>query len=214
MRYFYTEFNINPSFSQFPVPEFCRKTCSSFFTANVGQGEILKKRYDQRALYIRGARKLKALNINNSHITYWSELWFNEQGDVIDPGIENLSLQSNLLTEFVVTEERRKLRYLDLSNNKGLGEIYLPTCRNLEIIKLNRINEISTVTLGLDSRRIKRLEMKDCPIINSGVLSSFTFSSEPGFVDLTGSTITLNEEDQEVLDFLNFNNYVVKGLNN
>lgn len=215
MRYFYTEFNIDPEisrFSPYPVPEFCRRICSSYFTANVGEGEIIKKRFDQRALYIRGARKIKALNINNSHITYWSDLWLNNKGEVIDPLIENLTLQSNLLQEFVITEERRKLRYLDLSNNLGLGEIYLPSCSRLEVVKLNKINEVSQVTLGLDAKRLKRLEMKECGVINPGVLSSFTFSSEPGFVDFTGSTLRLSEEDQEVLDFLEFNNYTVKGV--
>ena len=193
------------------IPEFCRKTCSNFFASNSGRGEIIKKFTNTRAVYIEGAYKIESLVIRNSYINYWSDLWYDPSGNVIDPRIKNLSLQNNRLSEYVVTEERPRLKYLDLSNNPELNRVYLPLAGSLEIVKLNGLNALTDVSLGKNSNKLRRLEIKDCGGMGRGVLSSFVFSRDSGYVDLTNSAISLSDEDRDVIEFLRLNNYTLVG---
>lgn len=210
--YIYSEFSINPDASGFVFPEFCRKTCSSFFAANAGSGEILKKFRNTRAVYIEGTKKIDSLVIRNSSITYWSDLWFDQTGSVVDPKIKNLSLQNNLLTELIITENRSRLKYLDLTNNFNLTTISIPLARNMEVVKLNNISSLVDVQIGRNSQKLRRLEIKNCSNLAPGVLSSFVFSTTPGFVDLSNTNAVFSTEDVEVLEFLNLNGYRILGV--
>lgn len=202
MKSISTEFSIQTPAK--PIP-FCKDVCPNYFSSNTGSGEIIKKNYNTRALRIQGYNELWSLALKNCGITYWADLWWDNNTQLtVDPKIAALNLSGNQLTEFTVEEERSKLVVLDLSLNERLEKVYLPISPKLKAVKLNGIqgDGLAEANVGRNSLGLERLEMRQS-FIRAGVLSSFVFRVvEGGVLDLRGAEIEFNEEDSEVLDFL------------
>lgn len=216
----YTEFkiNLNPrppfltSANAFPpdiLPEFCKDTCFNYFSSGSGQGEISPKRYDTRVLYINNSSKIFTLSVKNYFISYWSDVWYNEKKEVVDPEIVRVDLKNNKLSSFIVEEERKNLQYLDLSGNRELTELYIPLMPELTILKLNNMDGLLTALVSSPvSPKLSRLEMKNT-VINPNIISQMSFSGEPGLLDFTGSEVNFSENDLEVLDYLSLTGYTI-----
>ena len=190
-------------------PEFCKDTCFNYFSSPSGSGEIAPKFRDSRVLYLNNVSKIYTLELKSALISYWGDVWLNKDHKVIDPKIFRLNLQNNRLEVFSIEEERSELRYLDLSGNRELTDIYAPLTPKLQSIKLNRLTNINSVVVNSGSvPTISRVEMKQCNI-SPGVISSIPFSIEQGILDIRGSELSLNEDDNETLEFLEIYGYTI-----
>ena len=204
-----TEFSIDSTRSQNPVPDFCKDVCYNYFSSGSGQGEIAQKLKNTRVLYINNHSKVYTLVLKSSFITYWGDVWQNKEKFVVDPGIVRMNLQNNLLQEFKIEEERRDLEFLDLSSNSELTTVYLPLCPSLRILKLNKLPLLESVFIGSNrTPEISRVELINSRV-PAGLISGIKFSNVPGYLDLTGATTEFNDEDLEVLEFLRFAGYTV-----
>ena len=207
----HTEFSISRDFISNPLPNLERNSGYCFFSANTGEGEIIKKRYDRCAVMIRDYDELRGLTIRGCGINYWSDCWVNEKGEVIDPLIESLNLQNNQLISLNINQTRRQLWLLDLSNNPQLASVSVISAPNLAVLKLNNINFIESLQVGRDSNSLMHVQITNSAIA-SNVISNLKFPQKPGILDLTGSVINLSVEDAEVISQLRVASWTVRGV--
>ena len=114
-----------------------------------------------------------------------------------------------LINSFSIEEKRSKLQYLDLSGNRFLSQVYLPLVPELQILKLNRVRNLESIVVSSDqAATLNRLEFKQ-GVIRPGILAGMSFSDTPGLIDISGSELDLNQDDEDTLEFLDTLGYSV-----
>lgn len=204
----YTDYAIASDHVQ--QPDFCRNLCYNRFISMSGEGEITTKERQTRRLKIFDHERIIELRICSAGVTYWSDIWCDKDDTIIDPQIESLTLQNNNLTKLVIEEERPYLRSLDLSANIKLKQIYLPLCNSLSHLRLNRLPNLETAIIGNKNHaKIEYLDLRFSKV-PAGFLSSLTFSPNKVTIDWTGANIAFNQEDRELVEYLQaFNQKII-----
>lgn len=202
-----TEFSTAPYAN---IPAFCRGICFNNFSSRAGTGAIDKVSYRNHQLRLTNVgQEIYSLRVSSSGIIYWTDLWLDQDGYSVDPGIISLDLTNNLLSSFTVEEQREKLEHLNLSANENLESIYLPLAPNIRDIELNNLPKLKSVTISSEKRTksiITHLSMKKSNI-PAGFISSLSFDTDlrygEGLIDLSDSdNSSLSGDDIDLLEYL------------
>ncbi|MGL6344875.1 MAG: hypothetical protein ACRC80_37700 [Waterburya sp.] len=205
-------FKINPEYSAQPLPQFCRNNCFNYFKAVSGRAEFFDLINNIKELRLHDVKYIEKLKLTNCFITDWSELWeLEDDTQIIDFAVRSLDLSSNMLTRFECTERRSWLRSLNLSANTELLEINLPNATCLKALRLNNVQQLTTVNIGNNfPPSLLLVEFKHSKVY-PGVISSLKFNvEEKGLIDLTNAELDLSDNDKKVLAYLEAHKWKVK----